>query len=85
MAVPAISYAALDQRTIDISDDDELRFWTREFRVGSGELYEAIRAVGTSARFVMAYLSDTADSGRWPASTSLGLHALKTGDPETGG
>ena len=65
MPVSGNPLSALDARRIDICDDDELRFWTREFGVGNGELYEAIHAVGTSARFVRAYLQETAGSGRW--------------------
>ena len=65
MASPGPSLSNLHQRRIDISDDDELRFWMRELGVGPGELYEAIQAVGTSARFVRAYLVDTAGAGRW--------------------
>lgn len=61
------SVSSLHHKRIDISDDDELRFWMRELGVGPGELYEAIQAVGTSARFVRAYLNDTADVSRWPA------------------
>jgi hypothetical protein len=67
MVLPGPSFANLHQRRIDISDDDELRFWMRELGVGPGELYEAIKAVGTSARFVRAYLNDNADAARWPA------------------
>jgi hypothetical protein len=67
MVSPGPSFANLHQRRIDISDDDELRFWMRELGVGPGELYEAIKAVGTSARFVATYLNDTAGSTRWPA------------------
>jgi hypothetical protein len=67
MALSGPSFSSLQQRRIDISDDDELRFWMRELGVGPGELYEAIQAVGTSARFVRAYLIDTADVSRWPA------------------
>jgi hypothetical protein len=67
MASSGSSVSNLHQRRIDISDDDELRFWMRELGVGPGELYEAIQAVGTSARFVRAYLNDTAGTSRWPA------------------
>jgi hypothetical protein len=67
MAPSGPSFSNQRQRRIDISDDDELRFWMRELGVGPGELYEAIQAVGTSARFVQGYLNDTADVSRWPA------------------
>jgi hypothetical protein len=46
------------QRRIDVSDDDELHFWMREFGVSAGELFEAVSAVGSSVRFVEGYLSD---------------------------
>jgi len=67
MVPPGASLSSLQHRRIDISDDDELRFWMRELGVGPGELYEAIQAVGTSARFVRAYLNDNAAASRWPA------------------
>jgi hypothetical protein len=67
MALSGPSVSSVHHRRIDISDDDELRFWMRELGVGPGELYEAIQAVGTSARFVRAYLNDTASVSRWPA------------------
>jgi len=56
MAVSTNPLSALGQRRIDVCDDDELKFWTRELGVGSDELYEAIRVVGTAAHFVRAYL-----------------------------
>jgi len=49
---------SLRHRHIDITDDDELRFWMREFGVSAAELYHALRAVGSSAHFVHAYLAE---------------------------
>lgn len=57
MAVAANPLSALHQRRIDVCDEDEVRFWTRELGVGRDELYNAIRVVGTAAHFVRAYLS----------------------------
>ncbi|MBC9033171.1 DUF3606 domain-containing protein [Sphingomonas sp. JC676] len=73
MASSASSVSSLHRRRIDISDDDELCFWMRELGVGPGELYEAIQAVGTSARFVRAYLNDAAGVRRWPSHARHGF------------
>lgn len=56
------SYDFLRSKRIDISDDDELRFWMREFGASPEELYVALKAVGSSARFVGEYLADTKSS-----------------------
>lgn len=49
---------ALRSKRIDVSDDDELQFWMREFGVSPVELYDAVIAVGSSARLVGLYLRD---------------------------
>jgi len=80
MAVSGNPLSVLDRRRIDVCDDDELSFWTREFGVGNGELYEAIRTVGTSVRFVRAYLQQTTGSARWAHGEGRGISQQEISD-----
>jgi hypothetical protein len=53
------SRPALRRRRINIADDNGLQFWLRKFSVSAEELYSAMMAVGSAARFVDEYLRDT--------------------------
>jgi hypothetical protein len=45
-----------DSRRINIDQEHEVRYWTREMNVSSDELREAVQAAGTSVEAVRNYL-----------------------------
>ncbi len=46
----------VDRSRIELVEDHELRFWTREFRCSAEELLNAIESVGIEPTAVAAYL-----------------------------
>lgn len=46
----------VDSERIDLSDDDELRYWTTRLGCDAEQLIVALQAVGVSAAAVCAYL-----------------------------
>jgi hypothetical protein len=47
---------ALDRRLINLEQDYEVRYWTKEFGCTEAELHEAVAAVGRTAEKVREYL-----------------------------
>lgn len=45
-----------DRSRINLSEDYEVAYWTKELRVTKAELEDAVRAVGSSAEKVRGYL-----------------------------
>ena len=45
-----------DRDRIDVNQDHELRYWTKKFNCTATELRDAVKAVGTMADNVEAYL-----------------------------
>jgi hypothetical protein len=45
-----------DSRRVNIHEEHELDYWTKEFGVSKEELIKAVDAVGTSAEEVKKYL-----------------------------
>ena len=45
-----------DRKRIDLDQDSELRYWTRELGVTEEELKQAVRAAGTQIETVRRYL-----------------------------
>ncbi|OGA26468.1 MAG: DUF3606 domain-containing protein [Betaproteobacteria bacterium RIFCSPLOWO2_02_FULL_65_24] len=45
-----------DRKRIDLDQDYELRYWTRELGVTEEELKQAVRAAGTQIETVRRYL-----------------------------
>ena len=45
-----------DRKRIDLDQDYELRYWTRELGVTEQELKQAVRAAGTQIETVRRYL-----------------------------
>jgi len=45
-----------DSRRVNIHEEHELDYWTKEFGVSKEELIKAVDAVGTSAEEVRKYL-----------------------------
>ena len=54
-----------DRKRIDVSQEHELRDWSKKFGVSADRLIEAVQAVGTQADKVRRHLSS--GSGRKPA------------------
>jgi hypothetical protein len=50
-----------DRKRIDVSQTHELRDWAKKFGVSAERLQEAVKAVGTQADQVQAYLISGAD------------------------
>jgi len=46
-----------DDSRIDVNESYELQYWSEKFNVSRDELREAVKAVGTKAKDVEAYLS----------------------------
>ena len=57
-----------DRKRIDVSQEHELRDWSKKFGVSAARLKEAVQAVGTQADKVQRHLSS--GSGRKPAKRS---------------
>ena len=51
-----------DRKRINVSEDYELRDWSRKFNVTPEQLKKAVQAVGTSADAVEKYLRSGAKS-----------------------
>lgn len=47
----------LDRNRIELIEDHELRYWTREFGCSASHLLDAIEAVGVDARVVGVYIA----------------------------
>ena len=47
-----------DDARINLSQDHEVDYWTRKFKVSKEELSEAVEHVGTGAKEVADYLSE---------------------------
>ena len=47
----------VDRSRIELLEDFELRFWTREFRCSAEQLLDAIESVGIDPSAVAAYLA----------------------------
>jgi hypothetical protein len=45
-----------DSRRINIDQEHEVRYWTREMNVSADELRQAVQAAGTSVEAVRDYL-----------------------------
>jgi hypothetical protein len=50
-----------DRKRIDVSQEHELRDWSKKFGVSQDRLKEAVQAVGTRADKVQKHLSGDAD------------------------
>jgi hypothetical protein len=48
-----------ERRRIDVDDPDEIRHWTRTLAVTEGQLRDAVKAVGSQATEVRAFLGKT--------------------------
>jgi hypothetical protein len=46
-----------DRSRVNISEESELKYWTKEFGVSAAELRAAVKAVGTSVEDVRARLT----------------------------
>ncbi|AMR30942.1 hypothetical protein A0256_05630 [Mucilaginibacter sp. PAMC 26640] len=46
-----------DRDLINVNEDYELQYWSEKFGISRDELREAVKAVGTSAKAVEAYLN----------------------------
>ena len=53
--------AVEDRKRIDVSQEHELRDWSKKFRVSADRLKEAVQAVGTEADKVKQHLSSGSD------------------------
>lgn len=53
----------VDSERVDLSEDDELRYWTTRLGCTAEQLVVALQAVGVSAAAVGAYLCADAQSG----------------------
>ena len=51
-----------DSRRVNIYEEHELNYWTKEFRVSKKELKKAVMEVGTSAEAVKKYLKESSIS-----------------------
>ncbi len=49
----------LDSRRVNIHEDHEVKYWTKEFGVSKEELKMAVMEVGTSAEAVKKYLKNS--------------------------
>jgi hypothetical protein len=58
MADDKYQTGALDRDRISLSEDYEIRKWTKSLGVSEDELREAVDAVGNSADAVRAYLKN---------------------------
>jgi hypothetical protein len=47
-----------DSRRINLDQDYEVRYWTKELNVSTERLREAVKAAGTSVEAVRQYLKD---------------------------
>jgi len=45
-----------DSRRVNIHEEHELKYWSKEFKVSKEKIIEAVTAVGTSAEAVKKYL-----------------------------
>ncbi|QCS64443.1 DUF3606 domain-containing protein [Achromobacter denitrificans] len=45
-----------DRARINVNEDHELRYWTKELAVSEGQLKEAVKAVGVSVEAVKKHL-----------------------------
>lgn len=45
-----------DRDRINVSEDYELQYWSKKFGISAEKLKSAVKAVGTSAKAVEAYL-----------------------------
>ena len=52
----------LDRNRIELIEDHELRYWTREFGCSASHLLDAIEAVGVDARVVGVYIAMRRDA-----------------------
>lgn len=46
-----------DRDLINVNEDYELQYWSEKFGISRDELREAVKAVGTPAKAVEAYLN----------------------------
>jgi hypothetical protein len=73
MAYASFTPEPLDRSRIELTEDNELRFWTCYFACTSQELLDAIEAVGIDASAVSSFIA----MHRWICSeptSSLGDH-----------
>ena len=49
----------LDSRKVNIHEDHEVKYWTKEFGVSKEELKMAVMEVGTSAEAVKKYFKNS--------------------------
>jgi hypothetical protein len=47
-----------ESKYVDMRNEQEVRFWMREFRVDETTLRSAVKAVGTSPAAIRKYLAD---------------------------
>ena len=53
----------VDASRIELVEDHELRYWTREFRCSAKQLLEAIESVGIDSAAVGEYIARRRESG----------------------
>jgi hypothetical protein len=51
-----------DYRRVNIHEEHELNYWTKEFGVSKKELKKAVMEVGTSAEAIKKYLNESSIS-----------------------
>jgi Protein of unknown function (DUF3606) len=51
-----------DSRRVNIHEEHELNYWTKEFGVSKKELKKAVMEVGTSAEAIKKYLKESSIS-----------------------